>query len=186
VDPVVFTPLKKNNKPDKPVLSLRLQRKPASAYANVILPTFTIISIVLMSIILAEEKVDSLKSIGIGLLTLVTSQVALSNKLPKKTYVTYAHMYIFFAYFYLFMLGVLLTSLSQYSKSGTGVDNDERVFEVLIGTVPFAGVWVLVHGIIFLDYILFNCRFLQYLFREEWKNEIPPIQNFPSLENKSE
>merc|ERR1719242_2332310 len=102
----MIEPEVKETRKGKPVLCLKLERDPSSFYANVVIPTFITVAIVLMSFF---KDGGGIESIATGILTLVASQLALQEKLPKKVYITYAGIYLLTAYTFLLGLGIALT-----------------------------------------------------------------------------
>lgn len=156
----------KHGKKGKPVLCLKLERDPSSFFFNVAFPTFITVSIVLMSCYNSEGV--NIESVATGVLTLVASQLALQEKLPKKVYVTYAGFYILSAYTFLFGLGIALTIIERYDWS---VMNFEAAFWIIL---VFAVVWGALHFLMFLDENIFRKRYFSDFLRESWDTILIP------------
>jgi len=141
----------------KPILCLKLERDPSSFYANVVIPTFIIVAIVLMS--LFSKDGGSIDGIATGILSLVASQLALQEKLPKKVYVTFAGLYLIFSYIFLFMLGIALIA----TQNATG---DTSSGASLLSAHVFVAIWVVPHIFVVLDYV--GLPFLRNIMRNSW------------------
>lgn len=155
----------------KPVLCLKLERDPSSFIINVAFPTFITVGVVLLSCYGADGP--SIESVATGVLTLVASQLALQEKLPKKVYLTYAGIYLLSAYTFLFGLGIALTILGRNGASNL-LDSDNVGFWIFL---VFTVLWVAMHLVVYLDDQIFPYRVMRKMFRINWDDiEIPEEQ----------
>jgi hypothetical protein len=153
----------------KPVLCLKLERDPSSFFFNVAFPTFITVSIVLMSCYNSEGV--NIESVATGILTLVASQLALQEKLPKKVYLTYAGIYLLSAYTFLFGLGIALTIIERYDLNV--MDDHEAAFWIVL---VFAVNWAAIHFVMLLDEVFFRKRYFSEFFREPWDKILIPVE----------
>jgi len=168
--PEVRILVSRKGKKGKPVLCLKLERDPSAFYANIALPTFITVSIVLMSFF-SRDGAD-IASVATGILTLMASQVALQAKLPKTVYITYAGWYLLVTYMFLFFLGLGLTLIERITpdKDMNILDYDGALWIIIAFTV----LWGALHLFAFLDYTGFpGFVFLRGMFRESWKDCVP-------------
>jgi hypothetical protein len=152
----------------KPVLCLKLERDPSSFILNVVFPTFITVSIVLMSCYSPDGP--SIESVATGVLTLVASQLALQEKLPKKVYITYAGIYLLSAYTFMFGLGIALTIMGRNGINNILNNHNAGFWIILI----FAIFWGVLHLFILLDDLILQTKFMRRTFRVSWEDiEIP-------------
>merc|ERR1712071_584460 len=145
----------------RPALCLRLERDPNFAIFNIVFPTFVIVSVVVLTFFVGWQFDERMVSVSTGLLTLVTLQLFLTDKLPKKCYTTYASKYWIAVYFFLLLLGlkILLVNSFLQDKSPLFVFSNVTASEIsakqldVITTIFFLVIWVIPHLFILLDYI---------------------------------
>jgi hypothetical protein len=151
----------------KPVLCLKLERDPSSFFLNVAFPTFITVSIVIMSCY--SSGGPSIESVATGVLTLVASQLALQEKLPKKVYITYAGIYLLSAYTFLFGLGIALTIIESHDVN---IMEDSGAFWIIL---VFAVIWGALHLFILLDDRI-GPQYFREMFRAPWDKIIIPAE----------
>ncbi len=154
-------------------LCLKMERDPIFSYKSIVLPTFFVVSFVLMSVRvrydLDEKTFDgkgTMDTLAVGLLTSVASQVSLADNLPKKAYITNAAKYLVFSYTYLFAIGIIAIFITE----GV-IDEDESI---LLSNVwfSFVGVWLSIHLL-----LLFDCQFeivRKYFRNKGWDRQEDP------------
>lgn len=145
----------------KPALCIRLEREPSIAIFNIVVPTFVIVNVVMMSFFVSWVFKYRMMSVSKGLLTLVTLQLYLNDKLPKKCYTTYASKYWIAVYLFLFLMGLKLVFMNAFliHRSPmlifTETDVSAQYVKHLDSLLSILAliIWWIPHVYIFTDYV---------------------------------